>query len=290
MMGGKTYYEILEVPRNADEKTIRKAYLKLSLLHHPDKNEDKEEAKRKFVEIGQAYQVLSDPQARKAYDRELAQNQHHHKESRDDTTATATTTAAAAHTNADEEYENYADAFDTFVAGLSPEDLQAFLGTAGFVGGLLGSMLGAKLAGGGGKSRVASSASSTIGSMLGSAVMAHVAESMVKSLHETSVERVEYQKQRKMALERGLTPPPPPKSKSSLWQGMVHRTLTNLNVAQPSNDQKNDTTHKSNRNSSNSNIDMESIQNVLLKVVQTAAHLKTAFDQEQQKQQSTQRR
>jgi DnaJ-class molecular chaperone len=222
-------------------------------LHHPDKNEDKEEAKRKFVEIGQAYQVLSDPQARKAYDRELAQNQQHHrKESRDDTPATATTDSAT-HTNSDEEYENYADAFDTFVAGLSPEDLQAFLGTAGFVGGLLGSMLGAKLAGGGGKSKAASSASSTIGSMLGSAVMAHVAESMVKSLHETSVERVEYQKQRKMALERGLAPPPPPKSKSSLWQGMVHRTLTNLNVAQPSNDQSSDSNHKSNRNSSSNN-------------------------------------
>jgi hypothetical protein len=136
--------------------------------------------------------------------------------------------------------------------------------------------------------------------MLGSAVMAHVAESMVKSLHETSVERVEYQKQRKIAMERGLTPPPPPKSKSSLWQGMVHRTLTNLNIAQPSNDQNNDSTYKNtsnktsrsnnNNNNNNNNIDMESIQNVLLKVVQTAAHFKTAFDQEHQKQQRTQRR
>eukprot|EP00536_Pseudo-nitzschia_multiseries_P000277 jgi/Psemu1/178383/e_gw1.4.301.1 len=66
----KTYYEILEVDPNADASTIRKAYLKKSLKYHPDKNPDNvEEAKAKFIEIGQAHETLSDPVKRRAYDR-----------------------------------------------------------------------------------------------------------------------------------------------------------------------------------------------------------------------------
>mmetsp|Transcript_14911 Transcript_14911/g.13385 ORF Transcript_14911/g.13385 Transcript_14911/m.13385 type:complete len:252 (+) Transcript_14911:51-806(+) len=63
------YYAILGVEKDADQKTIKKAYRKLALKWHPDKNPDnQEEAEEKFKEIGQAYEVLSDPQKRKAYD------------------------------------------------------------------------------------------------------------------------------------------------------------------------------------------------------------------------------
>eukprot|EP00484_Ammonia_sp_Unknown_P017207 CAMPEP_0197029508 /NCGR_PEP_ID=MMETSP1384-20130603/8940_1 /TAXON_ID=29189 /ORGANISM="Ammonia sp." /LENGTH=255 /DNA_ID=CAMNT_0042458687 /DNA_START=100 /DNA_END=867 /DNA_ORIENTATION=- len=63
------YYAILGVDKDADEKTIKKAYRKLAMKWHPDRNPDNtQEAEAKFKEIGQAYEVLSDPKKRKAYD------------------------------------------------------------------------------------------------------------------------------------------------------------------------------------------------------------------------------
>jgi DnaJ-class molecular chaperone len=63
------YYAILGIDRNAEAEEIRKAYRKLAQLCHPDKS-GKEDASR-FREIRQAYETLSDPQARAAYDRKL---------------------------------------------------------------------------------------------------------------------------------------------------------------------------------------------------------------------------
>ena len=57
------------MPRNADDKTLKRAFKKLSLKFHPDKNRDNPEAaKTKFVEIANAYEVLIDPEKRKIYD------------------------------------------------------------------------------------------------------------------------------------------------------------------------------------------------------------------------------
>ena len=66
---GKDYYEILGVPRNASEKDIKKAYRRLALKHHPDKNVNDPRAAEKFVEIAKAYEVLSDPKTRDIYNR-----------------------------------------------------------------------------------------------------------------------------------------------------------------------------------------------------------------------------
>ncbi|CAI2162014.1 2929_t:CDS:2 [Funneliformis geosporum] len=61
----KNYYKILEIDKNATQEQIKKAYRKLSLKYHPDKNPNGEE---KFKEIGKAYAVLSDEKTRENYD------------------------------------------------------------------------------------------------------------------------------------------------------------------------------------------------------------------------------
>lgn len=64
------YYSILQISRSANESDIRKAYRKLALRWHPDKNPDKkDEAEKRFKEISEAYEVLSDPKKRSIYDK-----------------------------------------------------------------------------------------------------------------------------------------------------------------------------------------------------------------------------
>ena len=64
----KDYYQILGVSRNADDKEIKRAYHKLAKQYHPDTNPDNEEAERKFKEVNEAYEVLSDPQKKRLYE------------------------------------------------------------------------------------------------------------------------------------------------------------------------------------------------------------------------------
>lgn len=63
----KDYYEVLGVKRNAQDKEIKKAFRKLAIQYHPDKNKEKG-AEEKFREIAEAYEVLSDEEKRKQYD------------------------------------------------------------------------------------------------------------------------------------------------------------------------------------------------------------------------------
>ncbi len=68
MAGKRDYYEVLGLSREASETEIKKAYRRLARDHHPDANPDDSGAEERFKELTEAYEVLSDPQARRAYD------------------------------------------------------------------------------------------------------------------------------------------------------------------------------------------------------------------------------
>ncbi|MCB1176088.1 MAG: DnaJ domain-containing protein, partial [Leptospiraceae bacterium] len=67
-MAEKSYYEILGVSRDANEDDIKKAYRKLAIKYHPDKNKGDKESEDKFKEATEAYEVLRDSNKRKMYD------------------------------------------------------------------------------------------------------------------------------------------------------------------------------------------------------------------------------
>ncbi len=68
-MSKKDYYEILGVARDADEAAIKKAFRRLAMKHHPDRNPGDKKAEEAFKEAKEAYEVLSDTQKRQSYDR-----------------------------------------------------------------------------------------------------------------------------------------------------------------------------------------------------------------------------
>jgi molecular chaperone DnaJ len=65
----RDYYDILGVSRDADEAELKKAYRKIALANHPDRNPDNPQAEETFKEASEAYAILSDPEKRRAYDR-----------------------------------------------------------------------------------------------------------------------------------------------------------------------------------------------------------------------------
>ncbi|MFO0594446.1 MAG: molecular chaperone DnaJ [Myxococcaceae bacterium] len=69
MSSKRDYYEVLGVERNADGDALKKAFRKLAMQHHPDRNPGDKEAEDKFKEASEAYEVLSDPDRRARFDR-----------------------------------------------------------------------------------------------------------------------------------------------------------------------------------------------------------------------------
>lgn len=68
-MSKRDYYEVLGIDRGADEDAVKKAYRKMAVRYHPDRNPDDPEAEENFKEAAEAYSVLSDPEKRARYDR-----------------------------------------------------------------------------------------------------------------------------------------------------------------------------------------------------------------------------
>jgi DnaJ-class molecular chaperone len=75
-MTKSTYYDSLEVSRDATPLGIKKAFRRLALEHHPDRNQGNSESTEKFKQIGEAYECLSDATKRKGYDALLQYRSH----------------------------------------------------------------------------------------------------------------------------------------------------------------------------------------------------------------------
>lgn len=209
-------YEVLGLSTDATQKQIRKAYLQSSLKHHPDKNPGNEnEARQQFVKIGQAYEILSDPAQKAQYDRELRGGGAASWRQRWEAAAAATGSTGTSNdatgsgsNAADAAYRSYASKFDSFVSTLSEEELAAAAGIASVVGSIVGSIVGAKL--GKNSGSVAGRALGTAGSLVGSIVGSRAGVDLVQSIHERSVDRINYEERRREAVERGEPVPERP--------------------------------------------------------------------------------
>ena len=250
-----THYDTLQVSPTATASEIRKAYYKLSLKYHPDKNPNNaEEAKEIFVHIGQAYSVLSDEVQRKQYDRDLACGRAAHRVNYNrPSSGHASTNATNAQTNEGEyeyEYEFYKQAFDDRMAGLSEEDLSKLKNVASVVGAFVGSVIASKMSTKlGGKSKVGRAIGETAGSMMGSMVGSQAGTQLVSSVHTSSVNRVMYEEQKRVAKERGEPLPKKPES-STNWNDLKSTFEQTMN----SRNQQQTNSHGNDRSRDNGNI------------------------------------
>ena len=235
----QTYYEILQISPTATQAEIKKAYYKLSLKFHPDKNPNNvEEAKEKFILVGEAYETLKDSEKRKSYDRELARgagaggNGFFSHESANGGVGSASTTEAS--------YESYRQAFDARMAAMSEEELNQIKSIASVVGSIVGTVVGAKLgAKFGGKNKVGRALAESTGTMMGSMCGAQAGTHLVSTVHTQSVDRLVYEEKKRVARERGEPMPEPPKSTSTGWDDLKKKFDQSIHEMQNNQGQNN---------------------------------------------------
>jgi len=268
----KTFYEILDVPVNADAATIRKSYLKKSLKYHPDKNpNNQQEAKARFVEIGEAYETLSDPARRQMYDKELrAMGGRKSKKF---------TKRPHGDVSDDRVYENYVGAFDATVAGMSEAELAAAIGTVSVLAGIVGSVIGSRVLNGstrgqqnGSRGNTArTSILSSAGSMVGGIVASELASSSLRSLHQDSINRLSYKEDCRRAMERGEPTPERPQTSfignqiGNIFKNTID-SVTNM-ASDATNDNKNDrdsfnTSNQNNKDPSNGKNERDNVDEI----------------------------
>lgn len=212
-----TFYDILQVSPNASQGEIRKAYLKQSLKHHPDKNPDNTElAKEKFVQIGQAYDVLSNENKRRAYDRDLSSGRYDSSNTstssnyHDQGAHYSTSTSHYTYTHQSElpkDYESYRQAFDDRMSNLSQDELNTLKSIASVVGSVIGTVYASKMSSKlTGNSIIGRALGDTAGSVIGSMA----GETFVDTVHSQSLERKRYEDRKRVAMERGETIPERP--------------------------------------------------------------------------------
>ena len=204
----KTFYDILEVPVDADAATIRKSYLKKSLKYHPDKNpNNQQEAKAKFIEVGEAYETLSDPVKRRAYDKE--------QRAAGGRKTDGSTKRPYTNVSDNDLYESYVNKFDSTVAGMSEAELAAAIGAVSALAGLVGSVIGSHVLGGSNKGQrhgIGASVLSSTASVVGGFVASEITSSSLRALHQDSIDRLNYKEDCRRAVERGEPIPERPQT------------------------------------------------------------------------------
>jgi curved DNA-binding protein CbpA len=293
----RTFYEVLGVNANADASAIRKAYLRASLQHHPDKNlDDVEGAKARFVEIGQAYETLSDSVQRSQYDRDLKSGGGGNSKFRSSTSNAGRTSggggggggsSASASSPPGADYDNYRDFFDTNVAGMSEAELAACLGTVAVIASVVGSMVGGRLAGGGKPGILA-----TMGSLAGSMVASQLAQESVLALQESSKLRLAYKDDCQRAMERGQPMPEKPRNE---WEEKLKESwsFAKKQTQQATNSQNSTTTsdrdgQQQSRSGGDSKINMGDLWRQATAGVKAATNSTTSNGHPQQQQQQQQ--
>eukprot|EP00934_Nitzschia_sp_Nitz4_P000831 Nitzschia sp. Nitz4//scaffold87_size112219//21152//21982//NITZ4_004065-RA/size112219-processed-gene-0.2-mRNA-1//1//CDS//3329559342//831//frame0 len=210
----QTHYDILGVSKDASPAEIRDAYVRLSFKYHPMRNLlNVEEAKANFVEVGQAYETLSDQQRRRAYDQSLQSGCGSRFSGfgpgwNGASSSSSSSSSPNAQTTPDADpFLYYRDAFDTNIAGMSEEKFSTTVGVVGAAGSIAGAIVGAKMARNCGFGiGVVQGATS----LAASRVAGQLSVGAVREMHQASIRRVQYREACRVAQERGQPMPEPP--------------------------------------------------------------------------------
>ena len=149
---------------------------------------------------------MSDTTKRRVYDQELRSGRASAGGRRPSGFYSSNNNDSAADAQA---YDNYMDAFDTTVAGMSEAELAATMGTVTALAGIIGSLVGSRVSKG---NSARSSILSSAGSMVGGFVASEIASSSVRALHQDSIKRLSYKEDCRRAVECGEPMPDPPRT------------------------------------------------------------------------------